>query len=122
MINLDTLNQLSPITDIRTLRQKIKQPSEIIRNQIIKIYKDLSFDDKLLIFENLAMVGKICWLMEPDISDQDHETFHNIIRHLEKYNKSQIFGFMISSSYLLLLPSNSEEQLLQELKKRILLL
>jgi len=110
------------MSNIRRLRTKVKPPSEETRRKIQQIFGNLSIEERVLAFSNWGKLGRVSWLMEPDIDSAEVKAFALSIKKLEQQTDcKQIFGVMISARMMIMLPGETEEQILLKLQKRTML-
>lgn len=112
---------------LKKLRSYITKVTEPLHSDIQKITEDLSVKEKTLVFRGWGEPAHSFWLYDDALYSSmptDHYIhFNNKICTLQKHPKyKHIFAVHFNITMAALLPGHSEEQVLQELKKRIMLL
>lgn len=108
---------------LQDLRRKINLPTQPVRDQMGVLINHLSLEDKFLVLKNWGELGKFSWVFDLDISEKDLASFTKIVTRLEQHKSCKlIFAFLTSPRLIVMMPGESEDQVLQELKKRVMLL
>ncbi len=108
------------------LRKHITIVSEPLHSRIQYIIEDMSADERKLVFYGWGAPAKANWLYDDDllgvVSTQQLIKFTSTINRLHHPRRKKIFAVYFANTMAALIPGETEQQIAEELNKRIILL